>query len=45
MPLKTSSSGMSGLTPLTTKQLSPMGGVTRQTSTILTMMMPNQTGS
>ena len=45
MPLKTSSSGISGRTPLTTKQLRPMGGVTRQTSTIFTMMMPNQTGS
>ena len=44
-PANTVDSGMSGRTPLTTKQLSPTGGVTRPISTILTMMMPNQIGS
>ena len=41
-PRNTSDSGMLGCTPLTTKQFSPIGGVIRQTSTILTAMMPNQ---
>jgi len=45
MPLKTSDRGISGRTPATTQQFSPMGGVIRQTSDILTTMMPNQIGS
>ncbi len=45
MPLKIELSGMSGLTPATTKQFSPIGGVISQISTIFTTMMPNQIGS
>ena len=44
-PLNTSCTGISGLTPLTTKQLSPMGGVIKHSSAILTTMIPNQIGS
>ncbi len=45
MPLNISCRGMSGLTPATTKQFSPIGGVMRQISHIFTTMMPNQIGS
>ena len=44
-PRNTVETGISGLTADTTKQFSPMGGVTRQTSAIFTTMMPNQIGS
>ena len=33
---------MSGLTPATTKQFNPIGGVIRQSSAILTTIIPNQ---
>ena len=42
-PLKTSVTGISFLTPATTKQFKPIGGVIRQTSAILTTIIPNQT--
>ena len=42
-PLNTSVTGMSFLTPATTKQLRPIGGVIRQTSAIFTTIMPNHT--
>ena len=42
-PLNTSVTGMSFLTPATTKQLSPIGGVMRHTSAIFTTIMPNHT--
>jgi len=41
-PLKTSVTGMSFLTPATTKQFKPIGGVIKQTSAILTTIIPNQ---
>ena len=41
-PLNTSCTERSGRTPATTKQLSPMGGVIRQNSAILTTKIPNQ---
>jgi TRAP-type C4-dicarboxylate transport system permease large subunit len=44
-PLKTSCTGISGRTPLTTKQFKPIGGVIRQSSAILTTIIPNQMGS
>lgn len=40
-PLKTSVTGMSFLTPATTKQFNPIGGVIRQTSAIFTTIIPN----
>ena len=39
-PLKTSVTGISFLTPATTKQFKPIGGVIRQTSAILTTIIP-----
>ena len=42
-PLNTSVTGISFLTPATTKQFKPIGGVIRQTSAILTTIIPNQT--
>ena len=44
-PLNTSCTGISGRTPLTTKQFKPIGGVIRQSSAILTTIIPNQIGS
>ena len=41
-PLNTSVTGISFLTPATTKQFKPIGGVIRQTSAILTTIIPNQ---
>ena len=42
-PLNTSVTGISFLTPATTKQLRPIGGVIRHTSAILTTIIPNHT--
>ena len=42
-PLNTSVTGISFLTPATTKQFNPMGGVIRQTYAILTTIIQNQT--
>mgnify|MGYP003326991423 CR=1 FL=1 len=42
-PLNTSVTGISFLTPATTKQFNPIGGVIRQTSAILTTIIPNHT--
>ena len=42
-PLNTSVTGISFLTPATTKQFNPIGGVIRHTSAILTTIIPNHT--
>ena len=44
-PRKIVSSGISLVIPLMTNTFIPIGGVMRPSSTTMTMMMPNQTGS